>query len=488
MNKILKSLTSIRWRLTLWFSLTLALALVIFSVTVYFAMYQALNTQFEATLHDGTRSLGEYLEHEFEEGDSEPVATNGLVKDSSFRNFAIEVYSSEEKRLAASETLGTRDLIKNVNLREVLTSTEDVSSREIRDQKFDLPDYKIAVIRVTHPKTNVNYVIVVGAQKAVITDELATLKRMLLMLSPLLLVLSAGGGFYLARRALKPVAEMTAQARRMNANRLSERLSIGNPHDELGQLGTTFNELFERIETAFAQMRQFIADASHELRTPVTVIRSETDVALTPPRDSNEAFRSLEIIQDESIRLSRLVEDMFTLARADADDYNMLESEHISLAALVETCVRSAEALGRSRNVAVMLINNFPSQIVVSGDRIRIAQMILNILDNATKYTPSGGEVKISTQTINGNLPPQAVIRVEDNGPGIADEFKNSVFNRFYRVDKARTRVESGSGLGLPIARSIAEAHRGKIALSDSDLGGAHFSITIPIINTEKIV
>ena len=481
MNAILKSLTSIRWRLTLWFTVTLALALVVFSLTVYFAMYQALNTQFEATLQDGTNSLGEYLEHEFEEGDSEPVATNGLVKDSSFRHFAIEVYSSTEKLLAASETTGTGNLVANVNLREILNSNEDISSREIRDEKFDLPDYKIAVIRVTHPKTNENYVIVVGAKKAVITDELVTLRRMLLTLSPLLLILSAGGGFYLARRALKPVAEMTAQARRMNANRLSERLSLGNPHDELGQLGATFNELFERIETAFAQMRQFIADASHELRTPVAVIRSETDVALTPPRDSDEAFGSLAIIHDESLRLSRLVEDMFTLARADADDYNMLESENVQLSPLIETCARSAETLGRSRGVTVELTNKLSPNATVSGDRIRIAQMILNILDNATKYTPTGGEVKISAQIVNGDQAPQALIQVEDNGPGIADKDKSSVFNRFYRVDRARTRSEGGSGLGLPIARSIAEAHRASITLSDSESGGAYFTIKIPI-------
>jgi heavy metal sensor kinase len=481
MNKILKNLTSIRWRLTLWFTLTLALALVIFSLTVYFAMYQALNTQFEATLHDGTRSLGEYLEHEFEEGDSEPVATNGLVKDSSFRNFAIEVYSSEEKLLAASERLGTTNLIGNINLRDILTSTADLSSRETRDEKFDTPDYKIALIRVTHPKTDKNYVIVVGAQKAVITDELATLKRMLLLLSPLLLILSAGGGFYLARRALKPVAEMTAQARRMNANRLSERLSIGNAHDELGQLGTTFNELFERIETAFAQMRQFIADASHELRTPVAVIRSETDVALTPPRAAAESYRSLEIIQDEAIRLSRLVEDMFTLARADADDYNMLESENVALGEIVETCARSAETLGRSRNVEVEVSNRISSAVTLKGDRIRIAQMILNILDNATKYTQPGGTVKVTARVAGDSGSPQAVIEIEDNGPGISDEFKDAVFDRFYRLDRARTRSIGGSGLGLPIARSIAEAHQGKINLSDSKLGGAHFSITIPI-------
>jgi|GEM_PF-3855702 len=447
-------------------------------------MRQALNAQFETTLRNGIRTLGEYLEHEFEEGASESVATNSLVRDSSFRNFAIEVYSSDKRLLAASDILEAQNLISNLNLHDILAMENSSSGREIRDEKFDLPDFKIAAIRVSHPKSGENYVVVVGARKEVITDELATLRKMLFTISPVLLLLAAGGGLYLARRALNPVAEMTGQARRMNANRLSERLNINNPHNELGQLGATFNELFDRIEAAFAQMRQFIADASHELRTPVTLIRSETDVALTEPRDSTEAFRSLEIIQDESARLSRLVEDMFTLARADADDLNILSNERVLLTGLIETCARSAETLGRSRNITVKLANQVPTDTVLNGDRIRIAQMILNILDNATKYTQTGGMVKITAKISDDSSLSQVEILIEDNGPGIADKFKETVFTRFYRIDKARTRSAGGSGLGLPIARSIAKAHGGTISLSDSELGGCLFTIILPTIKS----
>jgi signal transduction histidine kinase len=309
---------------------------------------------------------------------------------------------------------------------------------------------------------------------------MATLRNQLLTYAPLLLLLAAGGGFYLAGRAMKPVAEMAAQARAMNANRLSERLTAADSKDELGQLAATFNELFDRIESAFGQMRQFIADASHELRTPVTVIRTETDVALTEPRTETEAFASLEIIRDESTRLSRLVEDMFTLARADADDRNIIKSEPVLLAELVDTCARSAETLGRSRNIRLISVNKLPPDFVCLGDRVRLAQMLLNLLDNATKYTPADGTVTINAALENHQDMIQAVISIADNGNGIPAEFREQVFTRFYRMDKARTRAHGGSGLGLPIARAIAEAHRGTLSLEDNSQSGCVFKIMLP--------
>lgn len=481
MNEFWKNLRSVRWRITLWFTFVLALTLVIFSATVYFAMRQALNTQIETSLQDGTLALAENLEHEFEEGDAVPDAAAALVRESSFRNLAIEVYAQGGNLLAASSDITEPTLGAKLNLENIPILGNGLAQGKIRDSKFDRSGFKIAAVRIVHPETKETFAIVVGARKSVVTNEMATLKNLLFTLAPLLVLLAAGGGFYLARRAMKPVAEMAAQARTMNANRLSERLTVAHPDDELGQLAATFNELFDRIESAFGQMRQFIADASHELRTPVTVIRSETEVSLTEPRTEFEAFASLEIIRDESARLSRLVEDMFTLARADADDQNIMTNETVPLAELVNTCARSAETLGRSRGVEVISENNLPPDVACLGDRVRLAQMLLNLLDNATKYTPSGGRVTIKATLEKRQDTPQAVISVIDNGNGIPADYREHVFTRFYRMDKARTRAHGGSGLGLPIARAIAEAHSGTLFLDENGQSGCIFKILLPV-------
>lgn len=481
MFKIRKILHSIRWRLTLWFMLALALALIIFSVTIYFAMRQALNLQLETTLQDGTMALAENLKHEFEEGDPVREAAETVVRDSSFRQLQVEIYSPEAEMIAASGNLKEPDLGTKLNFSNIPVLGNGLATGFIKDSKIDPAGFKTAAVRVIHPVTGGLYTIVVGGKKSIVTNELATLRNIIFGLAPLLLLIAGVGGFYLSKRALKPVSDMTRQARKMNAARLSERLTVSDPEDELGLLAGTFNELFDRIEQSFGQMRQFIADASHELRTPVTVIRSETEVALTEPREEAEAFSSLEVIRDEATRMSRLVEDMFTLARADADDRDVLKIENVPLAELIDTCARSAEALGRSRQVGVIVENLLDPHIICRGDRIRLAQMLLNLLDNATKYTPKEGLVAIKAALDKTSPNLQAVISITDNGPGIPAEFREKVFTRFYRLDKARPREHGGSGLGLSIARRIAELHGGALTLADADGGGSVFKVFLPV-------
>ncbi|MBC7798817.1 MAG: HAMP domain-containing protein [Pyrinomonadaceae bacterium] len=417
-NKLLEKFGSVRWRLTLWFTFALAVALSIFSVTVYFAMRQSLNSQLETALYDGTLALADNLDHEFEEGDAVQLAADSVALESSFRNLAVEIYAPNQSRIAASSDFLSSNESQNLDLESFPQWTKGATNQAIINTRFDTENFKIAAIRVVHYQTKEIYTIVVGARKSAINNELAILKNLLLTLAPLLLILSASGGFYLAKRALKPVATMTAQARLMNANKLSERLAVAHPNDELGHLASTFNELFDRIEKSFGQMRQFIADASHELRTPVTVIRSETEVALTEPRDETEAFASLAIIRDESIRLSRLVEDMFALARADADEQISIVSEDVFISEIVETCARAAETLGRSRDVLVTLENDLPKNTICIGDKTRIAQMLLNLLDNATKYTPVGGLVTIKANVDENYGTTNAIISITDNGSG----------------------------------------------------------------------
>jgi signal transduction histidine kinase len=267
-------------------------------------------------------------------------------------------------------------------------------------------------------------------------------------------LLAAGiGGFLLARKSLAPVVAMSDRAERISAHNLHERLPVRNAADELGHLASVFNELLSRLDRSFESMRAFMADASHELRTPLSIIRGETDLALSQDRDSAEYQAALAIIQDEAKRLSRLVEDMLELARADAGQ-RPLRMADFYLNDLVDECCRAAQVLASQKGLGLQAEPT--PDVAFRGDEDVLRRMLLNLLDNAIKYTPAGGSVGIPAEAV-----PQ-------------------VFERFYRIGKARLRADGGSGLGLAIAKWGAEAHGGAIRVTSRPDQGSTFTVTLP--------
>jgi len=269
---------------------------------------------------------------------------------------------------------------------------------------------------------------------------------------------------------------MSAQTQRISAESLSSRLDVTNPRDELGRLATTINDLLARLENAFNEQQRFIADASHELRTPLAVLRGETEVALEKTRTVDEYQDSLSLIKDEAERLSRIVEDLFILARQPVDAPAKLVHEQVVLNDAVRDCARAAQVLATRKGVQLKVHNNNPP-IALSGDEDLLKRMILNLLDNAVKYTPAGGEISLTLERQNGN----AQIVVRDTGIGISEQDQLRVFDRFYRVDKARSRALGGAGLGLSIVRWIVDAHGGKIQIHSSDGIGSVFTVELPL-------
>jgi len=294
---------------------------------------------------------------------------------------------------------------------------------------------------------------------------------------PIALLFASAGGYFLARKSLAPVTVMAAQARGMGAAHMNERLKISNPHDELGTLALSFNELLDRLEKSFEQQRRFVADASHELRTPVAILRGETEVTLSRPDRTPEEYReTLSILRDESQRLAHIIEDLFTLTRADAGQYP-LNLHELYLDEL------SADVLRRTRSLAiskgVTLTSSIQPELPLQADEDLLRRMLLNLLDNAIKYTPAGGTVNVDCRR-EGNA---YALRITDTGPGIPPDLQPRIFERFFRADKARSRSESdtgGAGLGLSIARWIAEAHHGRLELKRSDASGTTFTATLP--------
>jgi len=315
-------------------------------------------------------------------------------------------------------------------------------------------------------------------------------------LFPLALVLAATGGWLLARRALRPVDQMTATARRIEAEHLAQRIAGPDVDDELGRLARTLNEMLARLEAAFTQVRCFSADASHELKTPLTVLKGEIEVALRSPRDPGEYQRVLRSVLEEVESMARLVDDLLLLSRADAGALR-LEAAPVELDRLVEDVAKEGEVLGRQQRIRVSIQALEP--LIVNGDGPRLKQLLRNLVDNGIKYTPQGGRVTLALRTVSRQPPevpskfeirnskfpdtlgPWAEIAVQDTGVGIPPETLPRIFDRFYRVDPSRSREAGGAGLGLCIARTIAEAHGGRIEVQSALGTGSTFSVLLPL-------
>ena len=314
----------------------------------------------------------------------------------------------------------------------------------------------------------------VGTSLEAVQETLRNLKIFLFTAVPSVLILAALFLRFMARRALKPISRIIDTAREIGQGQeLSKRIPVLKIKDELGQLALTFNEMMNRLENSFAQMRQFSSDASHELRTPLTVLKGQNELILSKQRKPEEYQEVISSNLEEINYMSKVLEDLFVLSKSDENQVN-LDYKPVDLRALVEEVCKHAEILAEEKNIKIIIA--FLEPIEIKGDEVRLRQMVWNVLQNGIKYTQQGGELKISLQN-EGDF---ALLTIQDTGIGIPEEDLPLIFNRFYRVDKARTRDEGGSGLGLSICRQIAEAHKGKIEV-ESKLGvGTRFKICLP--------
>jgi heavy metal sensor kinase len=311
-----------------------------------------------------------------------------------------------------------------------------------------------------------------------IQEDLRYFLYLLLLGLPFCIVLSGLGGYVLARRALAPMDRMAEQARLITATRMSDRLPVDNPNDELGRLSTVFNETLSRLQSSFDQMRRFTSDASHELRTPLTAIRSVGEVGLREKRGESEYREIIGSMLEEVDSLSRLVDRLLLLSRAETGDA-LLTREDVNLTALVDEVVAQLDVLAEEKQQTIVIEGSTTAHW--AGDRLVLRQALINLVDNAIKYTQSGGRIVIRIVELGKNK----VIDVVDNGPGIPKELRSRVFDRFYRVDKSRSRENGGTGLGLAIAKSAVEVQGGTLSLESSNGVGSVFRITLPVRTSE---
>ena len=352
----------------------------------------------------------------------------------------------------------------------------------VAEGKDDDDRHRLALRRVTILPHNARYIVVAGSSLEPTDEELESLRQILAYVVPIALVLAGIGGWFLARQSLSPVATMVERARKMSAENLSGRLPVGNPRDELGRLAETFNDLLSRLEASIttqrqlmATQRQFMADASHELRTPVATTRTAANVALQQThRDEREYRDTLTIIEQQATRLSRLVDDMFTLARADAGSYPVRRTP-MYLDEVIEEVVRAARVLSATKEVVVEL--EAATSAAFTGDEDLVRRLVANLLDNAVRHAPAGSAVRVDLRRVAQGY----AVSVSDRGPGIPSQIREHIFERFYRGDAARTRSDGGAGLGLALARWIAEVHGGDVTLARSSEEGTTFTAFLPV-------
>jgi signal transduction histidine kinase len=279
---------------------------------------------------------------------------------------------------------------------------------------------------------------------------------------------------------LKPVDNVSALATRISTSNLKERINYQGPEDEMKRLADTFDSMLNRLEESFNMQNRFIQDASHELKTPIAIARTNIEVVEMDENPSVEDYRKLvEVLKTNTERMSRLSEKLLLLSQ---NQQRIFEYKIININNLIEDIVKEINSYARKCNIT-MKLDLSKTELAVNVDNFAVKQAITNLIDNAIKYNHSRGNVKISTRKNGVN----AVITVEDNGIGISKEDQKHVFDRFFRVDKSRSRTQGGSGLGLAIVKEIIESHKGVISVKSEPGMGSIFTITLPLHNSEEI-
>jgi heavy metal sensor kinase len=457
--------------MTAWYAGLLLGALLVFGVSVYLGLERYLDWTLQGTLTAECRAIGtellsqlpgkraDWLETEINEAYAPEVNArfirvyrqgtgviylSGAPKDGAFDPSQIPFPRGEKKD-------GTRPIHLGSG-RQLLINT----------MSFTTPDGSHFLVESGMPYQQIQVV-------------LHGLLLTLAIYTPFIVFLAIAGGYWLMRRSLQPVDEITERAKGITSTNLSDRLPLIRTGDELERLSTALNRMIARLDDAFQHINRFSADASHELRTPLTILQLELEGIVHDCDPSDPLAEQIGSALEETHRMSRIVESLLTISRLDAGEAK-LDKMRLDLSALAISTASEMRVLAQEK--AITLRTAAGNGIYVEGDRTRLQQVIANLIDNALKYTQEGGTVEVGVQRESGN----AILEVSDNGAGIPAHAISHVFERFYRVDKARSRSSGGAGLGLSIVKAICAAHGAEIGVSSEEGRGSCFRVEIPLV------
>lgn len=454
---------TVRTRLSISFALLFTVLIAVFSGVIYYLMASNLERELA---EDATHGMNEVL-LALANGPWESRLAEMAEESREFK-INIKVLDSRGKILFLTEGVHPSDwpvdegLLAGARTKSV-RSDEEINGvpHLVLTRSFTPAGKRVHFLQVAKSKADVNRI----RNQLIFCVNVGT---------PLILLIAFIAGRFFAKRALEPVETIRFRAETITSDNLHDRLRYDGPPDELARLTETLNDLLDRVERAVDNIKRFVADASHELRIPLTGLLGTVEVALRQDRSQEEYKKTLETIHDESEQLRRLVVDLLSLAEADSDGMK-LEKKEVRVGPFLEEIFKEAERLASEKNVTLRR-DRFPGGTAVF-DETRVRQLLLNLLENSVRYNKPGGDVRLS-----GRLDSRAlIVSVKDTGIGIPKDDQAGIFDRFYRVDKARSREAGGTGLGLAIARSIAEAHGGTLTVRSALNEGSEFILILPL-------
>ena len=456
----------IRWRLTLWFGLILCVTLVVSGVVIYTLLQRSLYSDVDNTLRIYSNEVHTALDTS---NITDPTDYNAVCSClPSVDRFAspgiyIQLADKNGNIMGKSDNLGDQylpvdqsqlDPVLKGEFRVGIVTASDGTRLRVMDSPLKLG--------------NQTLVVEVGHSLKQIDNTMSSVRWAILggVLAALTLVGVSGG--VLVRRALSPVGRITRTAQNIElSSDLSRRVGYKGPMDEVGQLATTFDHMIEHLERDFKAQKHFIADASHDLRSPLTVLRGNLDL-LKRNLSEGERQESLKAMEGEVERMGRIVNDLLLLAEVESGQ--MKRREMVSLKEILLEGAARGQQLAPNTNIVMGRLED----LSVMGDAYMLKRLLSNLIDNAIAYTPEGGVITLSLYR-DGD---QALLEVADKGKGIAPEHLPHIFDRFYRVDQARSRIKGGSGLGLAIVKAIAEQHQGKVTVTSEPGKGSTFTVS----------
>jgi len=455
----------IKWRLTIWYGFVLSLILITFASGIFIYFKNSLQESIDAKI----RSIGEVLSSSMTDAHNTSVFGN-------FERYLENVLGKKPKGkfiqiMDSSGRIGAKmSDIEGEALPTSFSALERAMQGEIVYETIERTKPRLRMITIPIMENKkVTSVVQVGTS---LEDFDETIKKLLLIMIisiPSSICVTIVVGYFMAKKALKPVDQIRRAAIKISSSNLDERIDIGGRKDELGRLAETFNAMIGRLKDAFQRINQFSIDVSHELKTPLTILKGETEVALRKEREKHDYQILLMSNLEEIDRMSCIIDDLLLLSKADMKEIK-LNVEEVALRDLIMDVCMDMKVVADKKNVE--LEASELEDIRLKGDELKLRRMLLNIVENGIKYSQVGGKVSVSSCQNNGYVK----IDVKDNGIGISEEDIKYIFDRFYRADRSRKR-ESGSGLGLSISRWIAEAHQGSIEVISQPAQGSKFTI-----------
>ena len=450
----------IRKQLTAWYFLIVAAALIGFAIFALAVMRQSIYSTVDEQLEDHARALQSLI------ANSDPAAVADELKKRGELQSGSQLFQ-------VSDSSGHFVYRSRVMQQVGVPAGRPDQSRTENAEYDGLP---LRMMTTTAVAGNLTLVVQVAEPMDDFLEAVERFRTAMLLGIPVLLLAAAAGGYWMSTRAMRPVREITRAAQAITPQDLSQRVAEPQTGDELQQLAETLNNMLRRIETAVARITQFTADASHELRTPIALIRTRAEVTLDNPRTNDQYRSALREVLAESERTSALIENLMLLARSDTGS-EVLHFERTDLCALARDASAQAQTLADAKQLAWKAVISDPP-IWVNGDAQSLRRLLLILVDNAVKYTPHGGSISLTVRSDGKH----AEIEVHDTGIGISEADLPHIFERFYRADKARSRDQGGTGLGLSIGRWIARAHGAEISAESSAGTGSSFIVRLPVV------